>query len=104
MSKIDSTNWFGEIEQQTDELVDSLKKQAQGKTSYAANDRLDRNELISIKALIAYLSHTQKLSSNSLHRLLEMKFNVGAFEEIKRGDFQQAVEFLVDLQDSGSLN
>ena len=108
-----------EIEREAEDIVDAITKLAgqsdkinessaknifERIAALTANDPLTQYELVSVKALISYIAHTQKLPPLSLNSLLEMKFDVTKIEAITRKDYQHAIKFLVDLQGYGSLN
>jgi len=109
------------IEREAEEIIETLIRKAQERIAAAAQPKtdgnisdsmtapavlepLDRQELVSIKALIEYIAHTQRLNPETLHRLVEMKFGAHSVADLRRQDYQRAVEYLVDLQDSGSMN
>jgi|GEM_PF-2225455 hypothetical protein len=93
-----------EIEQELEDIITDLIKDAREQTSIADDDTLNRNEQFSIEALVAYIAHAKKLKPESLQSLLELKFGAADIATIKRRDYQKAIKYLVDLQDSGSVN
>jgi hypothetical protein len=96
-----------ELEQIADEIVEALMRNARTRHMPPKNfgeQPLNRQEIMSIEALIAYIAHTQKLTPIGLQTLLEVKFGAETVPSIKRRDYQSVVEYLVDLQDSGGVN
>jgi hypothetical protein len=58
---------------------------------------LTKNELTSITALVEYVAFTRGSHTENTYCHLAAEFRVNAVNEIRRRDFERAVQFLVDL-------
>jgi hypothetical protein len=62
-------------------------------------EALTQSELISIFALVDLLAHEKGFNRENTYYLLETEFRVRSINDLKRGDLDRAIAFLVDLQD-----
>lgn len=67
-------------------------------------DHLDRYELSHVQALIFYISRNQGIQEETLCHLLQKEMKVGKVENIQRQDYCKAVDFLREIESSGSLS
>jgi hypothetical protein len=61
-------------------------------------EALTQHDLTSITALVEYLAFEKGFQRENAYYLLETEFNVPDVSHIKRGDFDRAIAFLVDLE------
>lgn len=64
-----------------------------------SNEPLSQDELVSITALVHYVSHKKGNHIDTTYCHLATEFNVTEAKEIKRRDYERAIRFLVDLED-----
>jgi len=70
----------------------------------AKNKPLTKNELKSIKSLIAYVVHEQGADEGLVETVLLAEFNAPSLDKIMAKDYQDVVEYLVDLKVEMILN
>ncbi len=59
---------------------------------------LNKNERVSLYALLSWVSQTQQVSLDTVVALFRAKFGVNDVMDVQRMHFQHAVAFLVDLK------
>lgn len=59
---------------------------------------LDGQQISSLYAVLAYITHNRQAKKDAAQALLEQKYGVDSIAKISRHDYQQAVEFLIDLR------
>ena len=64
------------------------------------NDR----ELISINALLAYVSYNQNVQQETVQMIVESEFGIDSIAHLRRDDYMRVVEFLVDLKMDEVIN
>lgn len=67
-------------------------------TPLYSNDPLTPDELLSITALVHYVSHQKNNHIETTYSRLATEFAVTEAKEIKRRDYDRAIRFLVDLE------
>ena len=58
---------------------------------------LNRDELMSVTAVIAYVAYKQKINEASVCAMLTARFEVDDVKELTAADYDEAIRFLVDL-------
>lgn len=59
---------------------------------------INERELLSIYALLAYVSHNQNVQQELVQMVVEAEFGVDNVAKIRREDYERAIAFLVDLR------
>ncbi|MBV8061103.1 MAG: hypothetical protein JO126_01525 [Alphaproteobacteria bacterium] len=59
---------------------------------------MNKRELISVKALTAYVAHNQNVCEETVRAMLAAQFEVDTIDELRRDDYESVVRFLVDVQ------
>lgn len=59
---------------------------------------LNKLELTSISALLAYVCYNQNAAPETVQAIVEAKFGVNDITKIKESEYQRVIEFLVDLR------
>jgi hypothetical protein len=59
---------------------------------------VNTRELCSIKTMTAYVAQNQNIGEETVRAFVEAEFDVGSIEQLRRADFEQVIEFLVDLR------
>lgn len=59
---------------------------------------MNKREMVSIKALTAYVAHNQNVCEETVRAVLAAQFNVPTIDQLRRDDYEQVVRFLVDVQ------
>jgi hypothetical protein len=67
-------------------------------------ERINERELLSIYALLAYVSHNQNIRQETVQLIIEAEFGVDHVSKIRREDYERAIEFLVDLKIEEVMN
>ncbi len=67
-------------------------------------ERINTRELHSIYALLAYVSYNQNVRQETVQMIVEAQFGVDNVAKIRRADYMNAVEFLVDLKMDEVMN
>jgi hypothetical protein len=62
------------------------------------DDSLNQHELTSVKALTSYVAHNQNTREDVVRAYLQAEFNVEDLANLRRGDYERVIEFLVDLR------
>jgi len=70
----------------------------------AMADRINDKELTSIYALLAYVSYNQNCRQDTVQMIVEAQFNVDHVAKIRRQDYLNAIEFLVDMKMEEIMN
>jgi hypothetical protein len=65
---------------------------------------LSRDELLSVKALVAYQAHNQKAAEETVAAVVGARFNVEDMAVLARKDYEAVIRFLVDLRLSDVTN
>ena len=65
---------------------------------------LNERELISLNSMIAYIAHVQSVPKETVRAILLATFEADTLETLPTGQFQDAVNFLVDLDLSKIMN
>lgn len=65
-----------------------------------ANDRLGEGEVLSLRGLIAYAAETQALSETLVQTVLLARYNIPDLTFLPAHAYNDALEYLVDLQKS----
>ncbi len=65
---------------------------------------LNRLELRSVAALIAYVAHTQKTGEENVRHVLASAFNVTDVTALLAAQYDEVVRFLVDLRLNEIIN
>jgi len=67
-------------------------------------DSINDRELHSIYALLAYVSYNQNVRQETVQMIVEAQFGVDHVAKIRRNDYMNAIEFLVDLKMDEVIN
>ena len=68
-------------------------------SNYECEDRrLNRLELSSIRALVAYAAYTQCAGEETVREILQDRFKVRDISDITANTYEEAIRFLVDVQ------
>ncbi len=59
---------------------------------------INERELLSIYALLAYVSHNQNVQQELVQMVVEAEFGVDNVAKIRCEDYERAIAFLVDLR------
>lgn len=70
----------------------------------APNAPLNKNEMNSIKALIAYTAHVQNVAEETVASILAVAFGVSDVAMLPNKHYDAAVRYLVDLKLSDVVN
>lgn len=66
--------------------------------------KLNRMEITSICALLAYTAHTQKVSEGLVKEMVVARFGVDDVVQLPRQSYDSVIRYLVDLQIDLLLN
>jgi hypothetical protein len=66
--------------------------------SPAVTDQLNRNELVSIKALTSYVAYNKNVPENVVSAFMQAEFKVSDVADLRRQDYERVIKFLVDLR------
>lgn len=67
-------------------------------------ERINERELHSIYALLAYVAYNQNVRQETVQMIVEAKFGVDHVAKIRRNDYMNAIEFLVDVKVGEVMN
>jgi hypothetical protein len=87
-----------------DTIVEFPQDRATAPKSLAANERVNRNEVISIKALTGYVAHNKNVPENVVSAYLQAEFKVADITDLRREEFERVIQFLVDLREEILIN
>lgn len=59
---------------------------------------MNKRELVSIKALTAYVAYNQKVCEETVRAVLAAQFDVPTIDQLRRDDYERVIRFLVDVQ------
>jgi hypothetical protein len=59
---------------------------------------LNDNELKSVYALLAYVSHNENIRQETVQAIVEANFGVNHIEKLQHKDYEDVIRFLVDLR------
>jgi hypothetical protein len=65
---------------------------------------LNKLELMSLHALIAYTSYDKKVSEEIVSALVKDRFSVDQIEHLQRAEYDQVIRYLVDLDPQMLVN
>ena len=65
---------------------------------------LNELEVTSVRALVAYVAHTQSASDVTVCEVLGAKFGAPDVGALRRRDYDEVIRFLVDLKLNETLN
>lgn len=65
---------------------------------------LSRDELRAMRALVAYTARAQQAHETTLLEILTSTFNVESLEQAKRGQFEEMMRYLVNINLAKILN
>lgn len=93
------------------EAAEALKVTCEGTTTIASGtckvtyvEPVNERELTSIYALLAYVAHHQNVRQDTVQMIVEAEFGVDDVSRIRKTDYMNAVEFLVDLKMDEIIN
>jgi len=87
-------------------LTSSTKATRQLAASYQATrcvqgrkvSTLNENELKSVYALLAYVSHNENTRQETVQAIVEANFGVNHISRLQQKDYEEVIRFLVDLR------
>lgn len=97
MTRIATIRRAAAVACETEKPAARLRLAASGNPAFSEQP-LDGQQLSSVYAVIAYVAHSVSLKAGLVQARLEMKFGVENVSSIRRCDFPDAIEFLLDLR------
>lgn len=67
-------------------------------SSKADSDALNKMELTSVYALVAYAAYHRKISEDVVSQTVAQHFGVAAVDQLPRKSYDEVIKFLVDVQ------
>jgi len=67
-------------------------------TTQNPQDKMNDRELTSIRALLAYMAHDNRISEDSVREAVTNRFGVDQVEKLPRNKYDDVIRFLVDIQ------
>lgn len=61
-------------------------------------DQMNNREMTSIRALLAYMAHDNRISEDSVRKAVTNRFGVDQVEKLPRNKYDDVIRFLVDIQ------
>lgn len=87
-----------------DRMTTEHKPPSENKAAETASAVLNRMELSSIYALLAYVAYTQNVSEDLVKEVVQTEFGVSDIGCMESHAYDDAIRFLVDLQIEMLLN
>jgi hypothetical protein len=71
-----------------------------GAETQVRDGNLNGNEIMSVKAMIAYAAHLQSVSEDEVRRVVECAFGKGDITEIEEDNYEAVIRYLVDISEN----
>jgi hypothetical protein len=69
-----------------------------------ADGNLNPNEMRSVASMIAYVSHTQDTAKETVLAIIKTAFGVEDIRSLDQNDYDEVIQFLVDLRVNELMN